>query len=216
MIRQRKTRWWPWLGLLLALAAAGAAQAGGKKARSKKKDEPATAESLQSTAPGILPGQYVIGPTDVLAIDVWRDPEVSQVEEVLPNGRITLPLIGEIQASGKTPERLQSEIERKLSAYIHDPSVTVIVRQANSMRFNIIGQVERPGSYSLGSQMTVLDAIAVAGGFQEFAKTAHIYVIRQERNGSMERIRFNYKKAVHGNKRFLDLKLKPGDTVIVP
>lgn len=213
MIRQLRIRWRPWLGFVLLLATACAVQAAGSKDKKHGTTKPA---GRRSAAAAKLTGKYVIGPTDVLAIDVWRDPEVSQVEEVLPDGKITLPLIGDVRASGKTPRALQTEIARRLSAYIHDPAVTVIVRQANSMRFNIIGQVQRPGSYDLGSRMTVLDAIAVAGGFREFAKTKDIYVIRQGPDGSPERIRFNYKRAIRGAKRYLDLRLKPGDTVIVP
>lgn len=160
--------------------------------------------------------EYIIGPEDVLAIDVWREPEISRVEPVRPDGRITLPLAGEMEASGKTTRSLQREIARRLTRYIRQPSVTVIVKQANSHRFNIIGDVLRPGTYSLGSRTSVLDAIAVAGGFGEFAKVTHIYLVRQRANGSSIRIPFNYKAAVRGNRRDLDLDLKPGDTVIVP
>jgi polysaccharide export outer membrane protein len=160
--------------------------------------------------------EYVIGREDVLAIDVWRQPEISRVEPVRPDGRITLPLIGEVRASGKTPDALSREIGERLANYIHDPAVTVIVQQARSHRFNIIGDVLRPGSYSLDGRTTVLDAIAVAGGFREFAKVTHIYIVRAKAERSSRRIRFNYKAAVRGNSRELDLRLKPGDTVIVP
>lgn len=160
--------------------------------------------------------EYVIGPQDLLAIDVWKQPEISQVEPVRIDGKITIPLIGEVQASGKTPDALQNEIAQKLSAYIQKPEVTVIVRQPNSQRFNIIGDVLRPGSYPLRARMTVLDALAVAGGFREFAKVTHIYVIQKLAGGSARRIRFNYKDAVRGKKRYLDLRLQPGDTIIVP
>lgn len=160
--------------------------------------------------------EYVIGPEDVLAIDVWHQPEISRVEPVRPDGKITLPLVGQIEASGQTTNSLQTEITRKLTKYIQQPDVTVIVQDAKSHRFNVIGDVLRPGSYSLGTQMTVLDAIAVAGGFGEFAKVTDIYVVRHKSNGTYARIRFNYKAAVRGDRQDLNLDLVPGDTIIVP
>lgn len=160
--------------------------------------------------------EYVIGPEDVLAIDVWQEPEISRVEPVRPDGKITLPLAGEIEASGQTTGTLQAEITRKLTSFIRQPAVTVIVQEANSHRFNIIGDVLRPGSYPLDARTSVLDALAAAGGFGEFAKTNRIYVVRRLADGSSIRIPFNYKDAVRGDERDLDLDLMPGDTIIVP
>lgn len=210
-----------WLSLAAGLAVAGAAQARQKKAAPVRLAENFAASSRPAPhraarASGPAPREYVIGREDVLAIDVWREPEISRVEPVRPDGRITVPLIGELRASGKTPSALGREIGKKLSDYIHDPAVTVIVKQANSHRFNIIGRVLRPGSYSLDGPMSVLDAIAVAGGFREFAKLTHIYVVRREPDGTSRRIRFNYKAAVRGSQRELNLRLESGDTVIVP
>lgn len=203
-----------WLGLALTLAAT--AQARNKAIREARI---ANMRSVAARAPSRIEAprhEYIIGPEDVLAIDVWRQPEISRVEPVRPDGRITLPLAGEIEASGRTTHSLEREIAQRLTRYIRQPNVTVIVQQANSHRFNIIGDVLRPGSYSLGTRTSVLDAIAIAGGFGEFAKVTRIYVVRQQSNGSSQRIRFNYKDAVHGNPRDLNLDLKPGDTVIVP
>lgn len=210
-----------WLSLAAGLAVAGGAQARQKKAAPVRvaKNFAAPARSAPPAPARVAwaaPREYVIGREDVLAIDVWREPEISRVEPVRPDGRITVPLIGELRASGKTPSALGREIGEKLSDYIHDPAVTVIVKEANSHRFNIIGRVLRPGSYSLDGPMTVLDAIAVAGGFREFAKLTHIYVVRRETDSTSRRIRFNYKAAVRGSQRELDLRLEPGDTVIVP
>ncbi len=210
-----------WLSFAAALAVAGAAQAVQKKSPPVRVAENFTATARPAPPPPSravdpAPHEYVIGREDVLAIDVWREPEISRVEPVRPDGRITLPLIGEVRASGKTPSALEQEIGEKLSGYIHDPAVTVIVQQANSHHFNIIGDVLRPGSYSLDGPMTVLDAIAVAGGFREFAKLTRIYVVRHLPDGNSARIRFNYKAAVRGSQRELNLTLEPGDTVIVP
>jgi polysaccharide export outer membrane protein len=194
--------------------------------------EPARAPSGSSGAPtpalpqaspyigkpiSVLPGDdYVIGPQDVLAINVWRDPELSRIEPVRPDGKISLPLIGDVKASGLTPKMLQTEISKALEAYIRKPEVAVILQEANSHRFNIVGEVQRPGSYSLASNMTVFDALAAAGGFRDFAKTTKIYVLRKIPNWMSVRIPFNYKKAIRGGKRDLDLQLLPGDTIVVP
>lgn len=207
-----------WLLVVASLSLAGTLQA-----RRRKTAEIRNAEAMNAPASPVpaahrtLPTpDYVIGPEDVLAIDVWHQPEISRVEPVRPDGKITLPLAGEISASGQTTNSLEAEITRKLANYIHDPAVTVIVQDAKSHRFNIIGDVLRPGSYPLGTQMTVLDAIAVAGGFGEFAKVTDIYVVRRNARGSSLRIPFNYKDAVRGDSRDLDLDLLPGDTIIVP
>ncbi|HEV2386264.1 MAG TPA: polysaccharide biosynthesis/export family protein [Candidatus Acidoferrales bacterium] len=207
---------------LAALGLALAPAAGLAQSRQANTEQAAVVKALHRgpAAPGAEadpdPGEYLIGPADVLAIDVWREQEVSRVEPVRPDGRITLPLAGEIQASGETPKSLEAEIARRLGHYIHQPAVTVIVQQANSHRFNIIGEVLRPGSYPLGARMTVLDAVALAGGFQEFAKTTRIYVVRRQPRGASMRIPFDYKRAVRGDRRDLDLELEPGDTIIVP
>jgi polysaccharide export outer membrane protein len=208
-----------WLAISLSCALAGPLQARQKTAATIQVAEATNPPATPATPPyrTTPPGQeYVIGPEDILAIDVWHQPEISRVEPVRPDGKITLPLVGEIEASGQTTNSLQAAIARRLTNYIHDPAVTVIVQDARSHRFNIIGDVLRPGSYPLGTQMSVLDAIAVAGGFGEFAKVTNIYVVRPSANGSSLRIPFNYKDAVRGDKRDLDLELDPGDTVIVP
>ena len=122
---------------------------------------------------------FVIGPDDVLAVNVWKEPEISRPVSVRSDGKISLPLAGELQAGGQTPRQLEIAITRKLEPYISEPDVTVIVQEIKSQRFNILGQVTRPGSYLLTKPMTVLDAIALAGGFRDFAKQKSIYVLRQ-------------------------------------
>src|SRR6266849_922238 len=122
---------------------------------------------------------YVIGADDVLAINVWKEPELSRAVPVRSDGKISLPLVGEVQASGQTPRQLEQEIAQKLKNYISEPEVTVIVQQINSQKFNILGQVTRPGAYPLTNTLTVLDAIAVASGFRDFAKKKSIYILRQ-------------------------------------
>jgi polysaccharide export outer membrane protein len=129
---------------------------------------------------------------------------------------ISLPLVGEVQASGRTPLQLQEEIASKLEKYITNPQVTVIVQEINSEKFNILGQVAKPGAYSLTHETTVLDAIAGAGGFRDFAKQRGIYILRKNPAGGESRIPFNYKDVIKGKNPEQNIKLEPRDTVVVP
>jgi len=159
---------------------------------------------------------FVIGPDDVLAVNVWKEPEISRPVSVRSDGKISLPLAGEVQASGQTPRQLEIAITRKLEAYIAEPDVTVIVQEIKSQRFNILGQVTRPGSYLLTKPMTVLDAIALAGGVRDFAKQKSIYVLRQNLDGTTARLPFNYKEVIHGKNPSQNFRLEPRDTIVVP
>lgn len=159
---------------------------------------------------------YVIGPEDILAINVWREPEISRVLPVRPDGNISLPLIGELKAAGLTPTELQNKIIEQLRAYLSNPEVAVIVQEVRSQKFNVVGDVLRPGSYDLSKPMTVLDALALAGGFGPWAKVNKIYVLRRSRDGTRMIIPFKYKDVIKGKKGYQDLELEPGDTVVVP
>ena len=159
---------------------------------------------------------YVIGADDVLSINVWKEPDVSRSVTVRSDGKISLPLVGELQASGQTPRQLEQEITKRLQSYISEPEVTVIVQQINSQKFNILGQVLKPGSYPLANSPTVLDAIALAGGFRDFAKKKSIYVLRQNPGGGQVRLPFNYKDMVKGKNTDQNVKLQPRDTIVVP
>src|SRR5579864_5335516 len=141
---------------------------------------------------------YVIGDNDVLEIDVWKEKEISRTIPVRPDGKISLPLVGEIQASGMTPMQLQDDLTKRLKAYIENPEVTVIVTDPRSHQFNVVGEVLRPGSYPLTQTMTVLDAIAEASGFKDFAKETKIYVLRPMPGDAPVRISFNYKQVIKG------------------
>jgi polysaccharide biosynthesis/export protein len=165
-----------------------------------------------------LPDQdYVIGPQDVLAINVWHEAELSQSVPVRPDGKISLPLIGDLEVSGLTPRLLQARLTKELSAYIRKPQVTVIVREINSHKFYILGEVERPGAYTLTTSMTVLNALAAAGGFRDFAKVSRIYVLRLMPDNSRKKIHFDFKAAVNGKDIwYRDFELQPGDTLVVP
>jgi polysaccharide export outer membrane protein len=158
---------------------------------------------------------FVIGNDDVLGINVWKEPDISRAIPVRSDGKISLPLVGEVQAAGQTPLALEKEIAGKLKNYISEPEVTVMVQQVNSQKFNILGQVVRPGSYVIANSPTVLDAIALAGGFRDFAKQKSIYVLRQGSSGE-SRIPFNYKDVAQGKNMSQNIKLQPRDTIIVP
>jgi len=159
---------------------------------------------------------FVIGNDDVLAINVWKEPDISRSIPVRSDGKISLPLAGEVQAAGQTPLKLEQEITGKLKNYISEPEVTVMVQQINSQKFNVLGQVVRPGSYVIANSPTVLDAIAGAGGFRDFAKKKSIYVLRENPGGTQARLPFNYKEVIKGVNPAQNVKLQPRDTVVVP
>lgn len=159
---------------------------------------------------------FVIGNDDVLAVNVWKEPDVSRSVPVRSDGKISLPLVGEVQAAGQTPAKLEAEIAGKLKNYISEPEVTVMVQQINSQKFNVLGMVARPGSYMLTNSPTILDAIALAGGFRDFAKQKSIYVLRQNADGTQSRLPFNYKEAIRGQNPSQNVKIQARDTIIVP
>ncbi len=159
---------------------------------------------------------YVIGADDLLAINVWKEQEISRTVPVRSDGKISLPLVGELTAGGQTPLQLEQEIAKRLQSYISEPEVTVIVQDSKSRKINILGMVARPGSYLLTGSATVLDAIAMAGGFKDFAKQKAIYVLRQGENGSEQRLAFNYKDVIKGKNTEQNIHLQPRDTVVVP
>ena len=206
---------------LLALASACVwAQAG---ASAGQQAPPAAAEKKPAdrTAPppavkGHSDETYIIGADDVLAVNVWKEPEISRSVPVRSDGKISLPLVGEIQAGGQTPRQLEDEITKRLQSYISEPEVTVIVQDSKSQKINILGMVARPGAYLLTGSATVLDAIAMAGGFKDFAKQKSIYVLRQNPDGSQQRFPFNYKDVIKGKNPEQNIRLLPRDTVVVP
>jgi len=159
---------------------------------------------------------FVIGNDDVLAINVWKEPDISRSIPVRSDGRISLPLVGEVQAAGQTPLKLEAEIATRLKNYISEPEVTVMVQQINSQKFNVLGQVMHPGSFVMANSPTVLDAIALAGGFRDFAKQKSIYVLRENPDGTQTRLPFNYKEVIKGVNPSQNVKLQPRDTVVVP
>jgi polysaccharide export outer membrane protein len=162
-----------------------------------------------------LAQDYVIGPQDVLGVVFWREPEMSGDVTVRPDGRISLPVIGELQAAGLHPDALQKQIVTAAGKYLADPNVAVVVRTINSRRVFITGKVTTPGSHPLAGPLTVMQALALAGGLTEYADSKNITVLRT-RNGQSQILKFNYKDVAKGKNTEQNIQLLPGDTVVVP
>jgi polysaccharide export outer membrane protein len=202
---------------LLALVSIGAfAQSNTPSQPPASADKQSGAKQAQGAQAAHSDSSYVIGANDVLAINVWKEPEITRSVPVRSDGKISLPLVGELMASGQTPLQLEQEITKRLQNYISEPEVTVIVTDSKSQKVNIMGMVTKPGAYLLTSATTVLDAIAMAGGFKDFAKQKSIYVLRQAPDGTQKRIPFNYKEVIKGQNPEQNIRLQAGDTLVVP
>lgn len=151
----------------------------------------------------------------MLDISVWKEPDLTRSVPVRPDGKISLPLLNDVQAAGLTPSQLASQITESLKKFVTDPQVTVIVSAINSQRVYILGEVNRAGAYPLLPQMTVLQALSSAGGFTQFANPKKIYVMRSE-NGKQDKFPFNYNDVIKGKQSDENIVLKPGDTIVIP
>lgn len=158
---------------------------------------------------------YVIGAEDVLNISVWKEGDISRTVPVRPDGKISLPLLNDVQATGLTPMQLAAVVTERLRKFVADPQVTVIVVTINSRRIYLVGEVNRAGAFTLLPNMTVLQALSTAGGFSQYADQKKIYVLRDE-NGKQIKYLFNYKEVLRGQKTEQNILLKPGDTIVVP
>ena len=178
----------------------------------------ACAASEESAEPSRNPPRsslYLIGPSDVLDIYVWKEPELTRQVIVMPDGRITYPLIGQVMAQGRTAAELRDTIAAKLKDYVTAPEVTVIVMQTLSQRIYVIGKVNGPGPYPLAPNMTVLQALSAAGGFAEWADEKNVLIVRREGVKEIQ-LRFNYKDYISGKNPAQNILLKPNDTIVVP
>jgi len=158
---------------------------------------------------------YKVGAQDVLRIDVWREDQLTRTIPVRPDGKITLPLMNDVQAAGLTPMELAEVIREQLKKYISNPQVTVTVTEINSRRIYVNGEVTRAGAYALLPHMTVLQALSNSGGFTQFARVKNIYILRTE-NGKQVKLLFNYKEAISGKHPEQNIELQPGDVIVVP
>ena len=172
------------------------------------------AETQTKGMPGAMAdASYKIGPQDVLRIDVWKENEISRTVPVRPDGKISLPLLNDVQAAGLTAMELANNISEGLKKFMNAPQVTVTISEINSRRVYVTGEVTRPGAYPLLPAMTALQALTSAGGFTQFANTKKIYVLRTE-SGKQAKHPFNYKSVLDGKTE--DIPLAPGDTIVVP
>jgi len=160
--------------------------------------------------------EYIIGPEDVIEVAVWRNEALSKVVAVRPDGRISLPLIGDIQAGGLTPSQLRDEIVKRLKVYQESPTVSVIIQQINSLNIYVIGEVSRPGQYRLKSNTTLLQLLAMAGGFTQFASKNNIILIRNNPSAKERRLIIRYDDIVFSGDEKGNIMLQPGDTIIIP
>jgi polysaccharide biosynthesis/export protein len=203
------------MGVGLLLFFGNGTKAQGQTASDGSKQKVGTSGSQQASPAAANDTEYKIGPQDVLRIDVWKEPEISRTAPVRPDGRISLPLINDVQAAGLTATQLAAVIADGLRKYITNPQVTVGVTEINSRRVYVTGEVTRPGAFPLLPNMTVLQALSSSGGFSQFAKLKNIYVLRTE-DGKQVKHPFNYKAVVSGKKPELNIPLQPGDVIVVP
>jgi polysaccharide export outer membrane protein len=206
---------------LLAAAQAGAPPASQPAPRPQTAQNAPAAHNGTSTPPANLPtgvatpADFVIGQNDVLTVVFWRDKDMSSDVAVRPDGKISLPLLNDVQAAGLTPEQLRQQITTLAARLVEDPTVTVVVKEINSRKVFITGQVAKPGPYPLSGPTTVLQLIAMAGGVLEYADSKNITVMRTE-NGKPVSFGFNYKDVTKRKNLKQNIELKPGDTIIVP
>jgi len=174
------------------------------------------AAASRSAAVVTPPSDYVIGPEDVLSVVFWREKDMSADVVVRPDGKISLPLLNDIQAAGFTPDQLRELVQTEAGRFIEDPNAAVIVKQINSRRIFITGQIAKPGPYPIAAPTTVLQLIAMAGGLNEFADAEHIIIWRSNEVGQQVSYAFNYKAVSRRRNLQQNISLKPGDTVVVP
>jgi len=176
----------------------------------------AAISTTHATAPALAPAaDYLIGPEDVLQINVWKETDISSSVPVRPDGKVSLPLLNDVQAAGLTPMQLSAEIAQRLKEFIQEPRVTVIVTAMNSRRAYVMGKVARQGAVLLVSNLTVLQALSAAGGPVQFANTKKIYILR-DAGGKQVKLPFDYAAVIKGKNPEQNINLKPGDTIVVP
>jgi polysaccharide export outer membrane protein len=166
---------------------------------------------MQTIAAGVDPRSYVLGPEDIIFVRVWREPELTGPVLIRPDGKISMPLVGEIHAAGSTPEKLSKDIAEALGKVMNRPEVFIAVQQVNSKKYYITGEVNRTGEFPLITETKVFEAISKAGGLREYANGKKIVIVRGD-----QRLKFNYKDVVEGKKLDQNILLQNGDHIIVP
>jgi len=203
-------------GAVAVLLSTGILLAGDQKPSQSKQAPGNKAAVAQSVVAAGESGDYVIGPQDVLTINVWKEPEISLASApVRPDGKISLVLLNDVQAAGLTPAQLTAAITEKLRQFIAEPRVTVMVKEMNSQRFYVMGEVTRPGAFPLTANLRILQGISSGGGFTQNASTRKIYVLRMQ-DQKQVKLPFDYQDVVKGVRPDQNVVLKPGDTIVVP
>ena len=200
---------------LLAVSVSARHRAKRSTGRSQTAAVPSDTTSSQSTPAISQDPSYVIGPEDVLDISVWKENDFSRTVSVRPDGKVSLPLLNDVQAAGLTPTQLAASLAMALRKYITQPQVTIILKATNSQRVYVLGQVGKQGPIPILPNMTMLQALSAAGGLNQFANQKRIYILRNE-GGKQVRYPFNYKQAIRGEAGKQNLILKAGDTIVVP
>jgi polysaccharide export outer membrane protein len=177
---------------------------------------PANTAAPGTAAVPVVSANYIIGPDDILSVLFWRDKDLSADVVVRPDGKISLPLLNDVQAGGLTPTQLRDAINVVARQYVEEPSVTVVVKQINSRKLFITGQVEKPGPYPMSGPTTVLQLISMAGGLKEYTDGKRILVMRTDKSGRQTSFVFNYRQVTSGKNLAQNIELQPGDTVVVP
>jgi len=221
------------VGVLLVAVSSIAGQLGAQTAPARASPSPQTKPAPPATAAtgdflspydrDTLTPEYRIAPGDVLQLFVWKEPELSREVRVRPDGYVTVPLLGDLFAVAKTPKGLAAELAQQLSQFVNGPVVTVTLNDSSTLRFYVVGEVGRPGEFPLLGRTTVMQALALAGGFREYAKTEEVKILRQELSvtGGRTRTReivlpLNYKAIAQGQNLHQNFALKPGDVIVVP
>lgn len=214
-VRWQMSRWMRLSTVLLLLMSAMPGHGQEKASTAHSAKIPVAVATYSGTNSTSGDPNYVIGAQDVLDISVWKEPDFSRIVPVRPDGKISLPLISDIQASGLTPSQLATEVTKMLNKFVTNPQVTVIVSQINSQRIYLLGEVARAGAFPMLPDMTVLQALSNAGGVTQFANSRKIYILREE-SGKQQKLFFNYKDVIAGKRTEQNILLKPGDTIVVP
>ena len=201
-----------WTAVAVLILACG--MAGAQATTTQAATVSSTSTMTNSAAPSQGGPEYVIGPEDVLHIAVWKENDLTATLPVRPDGKISLPLLDDVQAAGLTPKQLSESVTEKLKKYIADPRVTVVVTSINSKRIYLVGEVLHPGATPMLPNMTVLQALSSAG-LNQFANTKKIYVLRTQ-NGKQEKMPVDYRRIVKGERIDQNYMLQPGDTIVVP
>jgi len=212
------TAWWRAVGLLICLMWLWPADAWSEPPAGQSSGTgPDTLAKAAEKSSLIVTPDYIIGPEDVLEITVWKNQDLSKVVAVRPDGRISLPLIGEVTAVGKTPVQVTEDISAKLKEYKENPQVSIVLKEVNSYTIFVLGEVAKPGKYPLKSKTTLLQGISIAGGFTAMAARNKLVVFRFRVNGGgQERVKASYDDIVLRDGSLQNIELKPGDTVVVP